>query len=34
MAGNSIENSYVERLNGILKNDYLYPRKRAHNLKS
>jgi len=34
MAGNSIENPYVERLNGILKNDYLYPRKRSHDLKS
>ena len=34
MAGNSIENPYVERLNGIIKNDYLYPRKRSHDLKS
>ncbi len=34
MAGNSIENPYVERLNGIIKNDYLYPRKRAHDLRS
>jgi transposase InsO family protein len=34
MAGTSIENPYVERLNGIIKNDYLYPRKKAHDLKS
>lgn len=34
MAGTSIENPYVERLNGIIKNDYLYPRKRAVDLKS
>lgn len=34
MAGNSIENPYVERLNGIIKNDYLYPRKKVHDLKS
>ena len=34
MAGNSMENPYVERLNGIIKNEYLYPRKRAVDLKS
>jgi hypothetical protein len=34
MAENSMENGYVERLNGILKNDYLYPRNKAHDLKS
>jgi len=34
MAGTSIENPYVERLNGIIKNDYLYPRKKTHDLKS
>lgn len=34
MAGTSIENPYVERLNGIIKNDYLYPRKKVHDLKS
>jgi putative transposase len=34
MANTSIENPYVERLNGIIKNDYLYPRKRAIDLKS
>lgn len=34
MAQTSIENPYVERLNGIIKNDYLYPRKRAKDLKS
>ncbi len=34
MAENSIENPYVERLNGILKNDYLYPRGKAKDLKS
>ncbi|NJO88367.1 MAG: IS3 family transposase [Chloroflexia bacterium] len=34
MAGNSIENPYVERLNGIIKNEYLYPRKKATDLKS
>lgn len=34
MAGNSIENPYVERLNGIIKNEYLYPRKKVHDLKS
>ncbi|TCO00611.1 IS3 family transposase [Natronoflexus pectinivorans] len=34
MANTSIENPYVERLNGIIKNDYLYPRKRATDLKS
>lgn len=34
MAGNSIENPYVERLNGIIKNDYLYPRKKISGLKS
>ncbi len=34
MAENSMENPYVERLNGILKNDYLYPRNKAYNLKS
>jgi len=34
MAENSMENAYVERLNGILKNDYLYPRNKAHDLKS
>ena len=34
MAENSIENPYVERLNGILKNDYLYPRNKASDLKS
>lgn len=34
MAGNSMENPYVERLNGIMKNEYLFPRKKAHDLKS
>lgn len=34
MAETSIENPYVERLNGIIKNDYLYPRNRAYDLKS
>jgi putative transposase len=34
MAHTSIENPYVERLNGIIKNDYLYPRKGAIDLKS
>ncbi len=34
MAGNSIENPYVERLNGIIKNEYLFPRKKATDLKS
>ena len=34
MADTSLENAYVERLNGILKNDYLYPRNKAYNLKS
>lgn len=34
MAENSIENPYVERLNGIIKNEYLYPRKKAVDLKS
>jgi len=34
MSGSSIENPYVERLNGIIKNDYLYPRKKVHDLKS
>lgn len=34
MAGNSIENPYVERLNGIIKNDYLYPRKKASDLET
>ncbi len=34
MAENSMENGYVERLNGILKNDYLYPRNKACDLKS
>ena len=34
MAGTSIENPYVERLNGIIKNDYLYPRKKVQDLKS
>lgn len=34
MAMTSLENAYVERLNGILKNDYLYPRNKVHNLKS
>ena len=34
MAQTSIENPYVERLNGIIKNEYLYPRKRAFDLKS
>lgn len=34
MAENSMENGYVERLNGILKNDYLYPRNKAHDLES
>lgn len=34
MAGSSIENPYVERLNGIIKNDYLYPRKKVYDLKS
>jgi transposase InsO family protein len=34
MAGTSIENPYVERLNGIIKNDYLYPRKKINDLKS
>lgn len=34
MAETSIENPYAERLNGIIKNDYLYPRKKAFDLKS
>lgn len=34
MAGSSIENPYIERLNGIIKNEYLYPRKKAADLKS
>jgi transposase InsO family protein/transposase-like protein len=34
MAGTSLENAYVERLNGILKNDYLYPTYTGNNLKS
>lgn len=34
MAGTSLENAYVERLNGIIKNDYLFPRNRVHDLKS
>lgn len=34
MAGTSLENAYVERLNGILKNDYLYPRNKVYDLKS
>lgn len=34
MAGSSVENPYVERLNGIIKNDYLYPRKKVHDLRS
>ena len=34
MANNSLENPYVERLNGILKNDYLYPGNRVKDLKS
>ena len=29
-----MENAYVERLNGILKNDYLYPANGAYSLKS
>ncbi|MCP4159978.1 MAG: IS3 family transposase [Deltaproteobacteria bacterium] len=32
MANTSIENPYVERLNGTLKNDYLYPRNRVNDL--
>ncbi len=34
MAKTSIENAYVERLNGTIKNDYLYPRNKVHDLKS
>jgi len=34
MAGTSLENAYVERLNGIMKNDYLYPRSKVYDLKS
>lgn len=34
MARTAIENPYAERLNGIIKNDYLYPRKRAKDFKS
>lgn len=34
MAGTSLENAYVERLNGIVKNDYLYPRGKVYDLKS
>lgn len=34
MAETSLENAYVERLNGTIKNGYLYPRKKVHDLKS
>ena len=34
MAETSLENAYVERLNGIIKNYYLYPRKKVYDLKS
>ncbi len=34
MAETSLENAYMERLNGIIKNYYLYPRKKVYDLKS
>lgn len=34
IAGTSLENAYVERLNGIIKNDYLYSRGKVYDLQS